>query len=376
MTTLEQYKNQLNSLNSGSGLDVAKQTAINKYTDNVNAMQSTKAQAYSAKQNAIQNANTLLNASGMGNQGMAQTTYANIQNQYSNQLAQANANFNANQNTAYNDYLSQVENVRNNNVSNMTAELEEYLPTHLNSENVEKYQAQIDNLANSGEISQEQKRNLDLVLNGYREQLEISSLGSDATKPVNLGDYIGKYKSTGSQNKALIDLQNNTQDYVNAGLLSDGDYIDINWGSGTKILLYKNGQFYETNLGKKGAKNTGRLKYLNDDLYSKKGNGNSVNKNNDLNQEIYNQYTEYQNSLSEKEKNKQKNMETNVVKYARRYEQKGLLKNGDVVQFGQNDRYIFNNGALTKVNEYSNLYYDKNVKTINGYDLYKQYSNK
>ena len=289
MATIEEYRKQLNNLQNqknnianNSLSDVEKtaldskiantQSLINNYVDSANALQSSKAEAYSAKQRAINNANNILGISGYGTQGMAQTTMANVNNAYANQIASANAQYNSNNANyfkEYQDQLNEIEqdkytnqsNVQANNYNTLVSEMETILPTHLTDETITKYRDMVNSMNETGELSNTQKDQLNTILDGYVEQASLTSQGIDAEQGVvNLGSYVGQFKTeSGTQNSALTYLQNNVQKYVDAGKIKDGTVIDINFGKGAEYIIYKNGQFYRYNGKPKGAIDLNKL---------------------------------------------------------------------------------------------------------------------
>jgi hypothetical protein len=115
-------------------------------------------------------------------------------------------------------------------------------------------------MLDSGEISQAQYNALDKALTGtVQNNYDLTTIGAK-TEPVNLGSYLSDVKQGTNQNKAIEMLQTNPQAFVDAGLLSDGDVIDINWGQGTKLVVYKNGNFYELAGNSTSAKKKKELK--------------------------------------------------------------------------------------------------------------------
>lgn len=281
MATIEDYRKQLNELEkqksevASNSLKDAEtsainskisnaQTLLNSYANSVNNMQSAKAEAYSAKQNAIANANAILGYSGYGSQGMSETTRANMANAYSNQLADANAKFNQSNSDMYKAYQEEATKIEDARYANQTAIQSENYDTLVDELNtdlanptqsaIDEYRTKIDSMLDSGEISQAQYNALEKALTGtVQSNYDLTTIGAK-TEPVNLGSYLTDVKQGTNQNDAIEMLQTNPQAFVDAGLLSDGDVIDINWGKGTKLVVYKNGNFYELDGNSTSAK--------------------------------------------------------------------------------------------------------------------------
>lgn len=162
----DRYNQMLNAYNSGKDTlsEGQQQTALtylknakadvdsaqsyyDEYNAQLNASTKAKSQQYMAEQNAYKYMQQQLNASGLGGQGIAESTRAGIANAYQGALGGINQQMLENQNNLFKSYMDAIN---NNKLNNLTAELEgKKLDSDLALQNAQTENTKAQNEANT-----------------------------------------------------------------------------------------------------------------------------------------------------------------------------------------------------------------------------------
>lgn len=210
--------------------------------------------------------------SGMGTSASGQQMMLEQNNNYMKNLSEIDANYNAKQDSIYQNYLETSKQEADskqaewynqltanygtkwaqevNEEGKLTDDLyNKYLEEINSNENIDQHQkdllvSNLDNYRMSDEQSKNYRNTTDAIKN-YGINKNATAIKANEFNLDTLNALGIQFKGSGN-GKKQDGLVNKIENAYKNGLLRDGDIIDINYGKGKYCLLYYKGQFYST----------------------------------------------------------------------------------------------------------------------------------